>query len=305
MSRFGELLRKGWRGAQNQAGIVLAGIGVFLLAFLLGLHLFFPTAAVQQWLSSEISARAPLSVQFANLSLRPLFTLGGKDVVVAFDNLPGQTIMLDELRLKPLWTSLVSGDPGVTVDASLLQGRFAAALRRGGSLDLHAAGVKLTNFPVHQETRTLLSGTIVKADLRGSLPARKTTETRLALEIDNSTLTVLGQPLPLGKILLEGSGQGSNLRIATLSASGGQLAISGTGTVLLGASAAASRINLDLTLRPAASTPPTLTALLDIAAQRQADNGYRLKLSGPPNRLTVERPEVAREPARAQAENEE
>ena len=71
MSRFGELLRKGWRGAQNQARIVLAGAALFLLAFLLGIHLFFPTAAVQRWLGGEVAARTPVTVQLAKMSLRP------------------------------------------------------------------------------------------------------------------------------------------------------------------------------------------------------------------------------------------
>ena len=288
MSRFGELLRKGWRGAQNQAKVVLGGVAVFLLAFLLGIHLFFPTAAVQRWLSGELAARAPVTVLLVPMSLRPLFTLSGDGSTVIVDRSGGDLVVLDELRLKPLWTSLRGGDPGVSVQAARLQGHHAATLRRSGGLTLRAAGMKLTDFPVHQETRTLLTGTIVKGDLQGNFPVRPGTETRLSLEIDNSSLTVLGQPLPLGKIAVEGSGQGNNLRLTTLSASGGDLIIAGTGTLLLGTTTAASRISLDLSLRPTPSAPPALATLLEIAGKRQADNSYRLQLNGAIGQLTGE-----------------
>lgn len=285
MSRFGEMLRNGWRGVQNQAGIVLAGAALFLLAFLVGLHLFFPTAAVQQWLRGEIALRTQVDVQLAKMSLRPVFTLSGRDIVATYGNRP---LTIDELRLKPLWSSLVTGDPGIAVDAALLQGRLDVALRRSGSVALHADGLKLTEFPVHPETGTLLSGTIVKADLLGRFPMRKGSETRLSLEMDNCSLTVLGQPVPLGRMTIAGNGQGNTLQLTTLSANGGAIAISGTGTMFVGNSAASSRISLDLTLRPTRSAPPTLTGLLDLAARKEADNSYRLKLNGSPNRLAVE-----------------
>jgi type II secretion system protein N len=286
MSRLGELLRRGWRGARNQARFVLAGAVLFLLAFLLGIHLFFPTAAVQRWLAREISARTPVTMQLTKMSLRPFFTLVGNDVAVAFDNSSGRSVVVDELRLKPLWTSLISGDPGVSGQAALMQGRLAATLRRSGDLTMQATGIKLTDFPVHQESRTLLSGTLVKGALQGSFPARKGTESWLSLEIDNGSLTVLGQPLPLGKIAIEGSGQGNNLRISTLSASGGDVVIAGTGTLLFGASAAASRISLDVSLRPTPSAPPNLAALLELAGKRQADNSFRLQINAPLGQLT-------------------
>jgi len=288
MNRFGEILHKGWRGAKDQAAIILAGVVLFVLSFLLGLHLFFPVAAVQQWLVTEIDARTPVSVQFEKLSLKPLFTLYGRDALVSFDNSTQSPLILDEIRLRPLWTTLVTGDPDLLVEASALQGQIKADLRRSGALALHLQGVQLKAFPVNPETNTLLSGTIVKGELRGSSPARKNGENHLLLEMNDASLNIMGQPLPLGKISVQGNGQGNNLRITTLTASGGEIAISGTGTMLLGASAAASRINLDLTLRPSSSAPPALTALLDLAARRQTDGGYRLRLNGSPSQLTIE-----------------
>ncbi|MCM2264533.1 MAG: type II secretion system protein GspN [Desulfuromonadales bacterium] len=288
MNRFGEILRKGWREAKNQAGIILAGIALFVLSFLLGLHLFFPMTAVQQWLVAEIDARTPFSVQIKKLSLSPAFTLSGRQATVTFDDSSMPPIVLDDLRLKPLWATLVTNNPGVAIEATLPQGRLDAALRRGGDLTMHIEELKLTDIPVSQETRALFSGTIVKGDMRRNFTPKKPTENLLVMEMDNASLTVMGQPLTLGKISAQGSGQGSSLRITTLSANGGDLVITGTGTMLLGASAAASRINLDLTLRPAPSASPHLAALLDLAGQRQSDNSYRVKLSGPLNQMTVE-----------------
>jgi type II secretion system protein N len=284
MNRFWEILRKGWTTAQKHAGGALAGIGLFLLAFLLGIYLFFPVTAAQHWFVREIETRTPISLQIGQLSLRPLFTFSSRDAAISCDNGTQPPVMLDELRLKPLWTTLLTDDPGLSVEASLRQGHFAAAIRRSGEFALHAEEMKLTEVPISQEPRTRLSGTIVKGELRGSFPPKKTAESRLALEMDNATLTVMGQPLALGKVSAQGSGQGNTLHINTLTASGGDLAITGNGTLLLGASAAASRINLDLTLRPT----PAVAALLDLVARKQPDNSYRLRLGGLVNKPTVE-----------------
>jgi type II secretion system protein N len=294
MNRYGELVSKGWRGVKNQAGVTLAGAALFFLAFLLGLHLFFPVAAVRQWLGAEIAVRTPVSVQLETLSLSPLFTLSGRQTAVFFGNRTLPPVVLDELRLKPLWTSLVTGNPGLAVEASLLQGQLKAAFRRSGDLALHVEGLQLKALPVSQEIQTLLSGTIVKGELRGSFPPQKSSENQLSLEMDNTMLTVMGQPFALGKLSAQGSGQGHNLRITALTASGGDVAITGNGTLLLGASTAASRISLDLTLRPT----PAVAALLDFAAQKQPDNSYRLRVSGAVSEPTIERvsPAVTRQP---------
>ncbi len=287
MKRFADIWRDTWSGVKNRGSSILAGVALFAVFFLGGLHLFFPTRTIQQWLAAELGNRTPVRLQTETLALKPFFTLGGRDIVATYDNRP---VIIDELRLKPLWSSLFSSDPGVTVEATLLQGRLDAALRRGGAVALHTEGIKLTDLPIHPETRTLLSGTIVKGDLQGSFPARKGSDTRLALDIADTKLTVLGQPLALGKVTIEGNGQGNSLRLTTLSASGGDMTITGTGNLLLGPSAAASRVNIDLTLKPTSSAPSSLTALLDLATQRQADGSYHLKLSGATSQLDLDRP---------------
>lgn len=297
MSFFANRLGKIGAVLQNRAGGALTAAGLFLLAFLLGLHLFFPTAAARQWLTAEIAARTSAGVRLNELSLRPLFTFAAQRVEVTFDSPPRAPLVLDDLRVRPLWSSLLSGDPGIVIRTGLLQGRLDAVLRRGGDFDLRAAGLKLNSVPVHAETGTLLSGTLTRGELRGAFPAKRDGESRAALELEGGTLTVLGESLSLGKVVLEAGGQGNSLRITTLSASGGDIAVAGGGTLLLGATAAASRISLDLTLRPAPSAPPAFAALLDLAAPRQPDGGYRLRLNGSPGRLAIEQPAGAARPA--------
>lgn len=288
MHRFQEMRHKAWLAAQRHGGVALTGTGLFLLAFLLGTYLFFPVAAVQQRLVAEIEARSPISIQIDRLSLSPLFTLSAQHSTVTFDDSVRSPIDLHELRLKPLWTTLLTSNPGLAIEAALPQGQFAADWRRDGELELHVEELKLTNIPVGQETRTLLSGMVVKGELLGVFPSKKTAENLLTVEMETATLNIMGQPLALGKVSVLGGGQGNNLRITTLTASGGEVTITGSGRLLLGASMAASRVNLDLTLRPSAATPGSITALLELAARRQADGSYRLQLSGPPGQLTVE-----------------
>lgn len=300
MSRFRETPGKVWQASKQQVGGILAGGALFIIAFLVGIHLFFPVASVQQWLTSEINNRTPVSVQIEKLSIFPLLTLIGRQATVTFDSGALPPVALDDLRMKPLWTSLISGDPGLSVKAALLQGRLDADLRRSGDLSLHLQGLQLQAFPVSQETQARLSGIIVKGELRGSFPAKKNNENQLALEMDNASLTIMGQPLALGKISIQGSGQGNNLRLTTLSANGGDVAITGSGTLLLGASAATSRINLDLTLRPT----PAFAPLLDLVTQKQPDNSYRLRVSGSASKPAIEQRTAPANQQQAEADDE-
>lgn len=288
MSRFTETLRQAWRAVRQRGSVLLAGSGLFLLAFMLGLHLFFPTTALRQWLLAEVAARTSASMQIETLSLAPLFSLRGEQATLAFDGNTAPAVVLDAFRLVPRWTTLLTGNPGLALEATLLGGHLEATWRRDGELALQVEGLKLSDISVSPDSRARLSGTIVTGKLRKDSPAKKPAETLLATEIDAVTLTVMGQPLPLGKVSLQGSGKGNALRITSLTATGGGVAITGSGSLLLGTSAAASRLQLDLTVRPAASAPASLAAGLELAARRQADGSYRLQLSGAPGRLTVE-----------------
>lgn len=287
MNRFTEKLRRARHMAATHGGGVLAAVGCFLLAFLLGCHLFFPTTAVKEWLLTAIEARTPFRVQIETFSLAPVFTLRGSHALVTVDGGPAPPITLDKVRLRPLWTTLPTGNPGLSIEAELLQGQLAAAWRRDGDFAVRVAGVTLREVPVSQANSALLSGTVVKGEIQRDSPAKKKNETQLALEMDNSTLTMMGQTLNLGKIVIAGNGPGNSLRLATVTASGGDVAVTGSGSLLLGASAAASRISLDLNLRPASSAPSGLAALLQLTTRRQADGSYRLRLNGSPGQLSV------------------
>lgn len=276
MSRFSETLGKIWQATKQRTVGIAAGGALFLLAFLVGIHLFFPVAAVQQWLTGAIHARASLTLQIEQLSVSPVFTLVGRQATVVFDNAAQPPIAIEEFRLKPYWRSLLAGDPGLTVNAALLQGQVDATIHRSGALALHAQGVQLKALPVGREAQVLVSGTIVDGLLQGTFPATKSSENHIRIELDNVSMTVAGQPLALGRLSVQGSGQGNTLRISTLTASGGDLTVTGNGTLLLGATAAASRISLDLNLRPA----PAFAALFDLIARKQPDNSYRLRVNG-------------------------
>jgi len=247
-------------------------------------------AAAQRWLTAEVYRRSAVSFQVEKLSLQPLFTLSGRNAFVSVDNRQQPSIPVDELRLRPLWSSLVSGDPGLSLAASMLRGQLDAEIRRSGQFMLQVDGIELSDFPLNPETRTQFSGIIRKGEFRGGGVATRGAETLVSLQLEKSSISILGQPLALGKIVIQGKGRGNNLRIDSLAVSEGDLGVSGTGNLLVGASLAASRINLDLNLRPAPSAPPVLMALLDVAGQRQAGNDYRLKLSGTLGQLTVDHP---------------
>lgn len=288
MNRPVERLRSTWRALQQRALLILTGTLLFGLAFGLGCYLFFPVATVQRWLTEEIGRRTGASIELDAPKLSPLLTMRTPRGRLSFPDAPQAPIDLVDLRLRPRWSTLFSGDPGIALETAFSGGMLSAVVTRGGTYRVDAEGLQFDKLPLHRETGTLLSGTLLKAHFATTYPAQKSGRNALTLEMERVSLNLLGQPLALGKIRIDGDGQQNTLQLATLTASGGDLAVSGTGTLLLGASPAASRISLDLTLRPAPAAPATITALLEVAARKEADGGYRLRLSGSPARLAIE-----------------
>ena len=84
----------------------------------------------------------------------------------------------------------------------------------------------------------------------------------------------------LGEIVLEVDGQGRAMRITSLAAKGGDLDLNGEGTLLIGRTAATSRITLALQVRTGPNADPSIASLLELAGKPRPDGYYPLKLTG-------------------------
>ena len=86
--------------------------------------------------------------------------------------------------------------------------------------------------------------------------------------------------LMLGTVVLQANGRGNSFRIDRLDATGGAMGASVSGTLLFANPVERSRINLTVTLRPAAGLDKNLTELLGLLAKPDRDGAYRLHLTG-------------------------
>lgn len=274
----------GRRARRPQLRFVLASAGLLLLSFVTALYIFFPTDALRERVEREFARRTGGTLTMRDLDLTFPPGLRGEKVTVT--GLAGRDrIEAASITLKPLWLTLLTSTPGMRFSARLQGGELSGKYRKGGALSLEGEKVSFA------ETLTTggavrLAGTVRSGSFAGAVPVKPDTETRFNFALDDVRLTgmeglgVAGGVLPLGTVTIQGTGKGNALRVDTLSASGGAVAASGNGTFLLASPRDRTRVNLNLTLRPAANIDPSARDLLQLFSQPAGDGSYRFRLSG-------------------------
>lgn len=263
---------------------VLAGLGLFLLGILAGLYLFFPVDVLKQRIVQDIATRSGVQLQIEKLTLYPLLTLDAEQLNI---DIPGlqQPLVIEQLSIAPQWSTLLSGDPGAQLQAHLMNGMVTGSLKKNGALSAKAAGLRF-DLPMQKPVPLNITGTLNDATIDSSIrlgPERKshmslrlTDVSVLGLEMFNTD----GRGLALGAITLEVDGQGQALRITSLTAVGGDVDITGEGTLLIGRNSATSRIKLELQILPGKSADPMIASLLELAGEAEENGRYRVRLTG-------------------------
>jgi len=274
---------RGWRFYLGAAVLLLVGI-------VAGYYLFFPTVSLQQRLEREIAARTPLTARVRAASL--LFPPGLKAEGIHLQARTGQDaqapagIDITALKIAPLWRSLGGANPGLTFRADLLGGTAEGNLLKNGSVEAKARQLAFS-VPLGAGVPLQLTGRLARGEFTGAWPPQPAGETRLELNFDRfdlgglAALGATGDVLPLGTVTLTGNGRGNALKIDRLSASGGNVEVTGEGTLMLSEPLERSRLNLSLVLRPGRQLDKALADLLDLFAQAQPDGSYRLRVTGP------------------------
>ncbi|BCR05990.1 hypothetical protein DESUT3_30590 [Desulfuromonas versatilis] len=260
------------------AALLLAG------CLVLGFYLFFPAGELKNRIEFEVTTRTPARLEMEHLSLRFPPALRAQQVNVTQ---PGQELKLtlDSLTLKPLWHSLFGSNPGVAFASQLLGGNAWGNLRRDGAVEAQVEELTFS-APLAAGSSLGISGVVSRGSLAGAWPLRPETETSLALEVNQARLTgleAIGATTPnlsLGTLTLAGSGRGTALRIDKLENQGGDLQVSGTGTLLLSEPPENSRVNLSLTLNRSPSLDQALVELLDLFIKPGPDGTYRIRVTG-------------------------
>jgi type II secretion system protein N len=197
------------------------------------------------------------------------------------------------VRVAPSWLGLLRGRPfplglrsdlyGGTLDATVDLRPDAFAVRAAlANIDVaRYAGLRLF---VDGTLQGRVDGTI---DLAGN--AAKPTTTTGQVELRAADLAfeggkVLGFVVPdlhFGELRLGGTIKGGRLDLGDLNARGREVTVAGTGNLILQHPLAASLLNLDVTMTPAADLPDNLRLLLNmVPGEAVANGGRHLRLFG-------------------------
>jgi type II secretion system protein N len=266
---------------------LLAGAGLLLLGMLTGFYLFFPAETLRQRIIQEVETRAGVavqSVQIEQVSLYPLLTFDARGIELGLTGLP-HPLPIDALSIAPQWSTLLSADPGVLVQGSLMNGTITAGLLRSGAINARATGLRF-DLPIKKPLPFNVTGTLTEAAFDGD--ARLDTEAKTQLLLRLADVNVLGlellkadgSRLALGEIILQVEGQGRSMKVKTLSAKGGDFEVNGDGTLLIGRTASSSRIKFSLQVRPSPTADASIASLLELTGKPGPDGFYSLNLSG-------------------------
>lgn len=261
--------------------LAVAGVLVTLMAFLCGFALFFPAESLRPRLEAE-GAKHGLRLTIKTLETTFPLGLAAKEATISGTAKESVGVKVERLTLTPAWSRLLLGKAALSYDAILLGGRIRGIMQRPGSLTLQGEGVSWRGALPGQSGGILIAQGC-GGNLSASWPAAADDALLLSLDCAQASVEALlgaKEPLLLGSISLKGSGKGKDLRLTTLTASGGQLGIDGNGTILLNAPIGRSLLNLNLTLRGQAGLNPTLAELLTAFLPPTADGTSRLRLNG-------------------------
>ena len=263
---------------------LLAGSGLFLLGLLIGLYLFFPGEVLKQRIIQEVAAQTGAQLQIKQLTLYPLLTLDAERISFEMTGLP-QALEIERLSIAPQWTTLLSGDPGAQLHVNIMNGAVTGGVQKSGALSAKAAGLRF-DLPLEKPMQMNIAGTLSEASLDSSLHLGPESKSQLSLQLNDVRILGLeilkagGPGIVLGAINLEVEGQGQALRINSLTAAGGDLEVTGEGTLLFGRSLSTSRIKLALQISTGPNADPMITSLLELAGEADTDGRYSMRLSG-------------------------
>lgn len=257
---------------------------LFCISGLLSFGWFFPAEVVQRRLVQTVSKQAGLQMQGSNASM--LFPIGLKfDLHIEPQLEELADIKLDGLEITPAWSSLLSGQPAVSLEGLLAQGDIHIMAEQNGLVDLTVQGINVSALQLPGNDY-LLSGRLnghlksdnVSAGVRG--------RGDFAAELIDSTiggLQKVGLPaeFSLGRVNLIGKFNQRRVSIEQIVATEGVLELSGGGTLLVGDTPEKTRLNLNIRLHPRESTPESLRSMIQLTGVRPtADGSYLLRIGG-------------------------
>ena len=263
-----------------------AALALFLLGLLCGIYLAFPEEVLRQRLVYELEARFPIRVELAKAGLRPLLTLTGEKGGLRYLDRHETVVSVERFRFSPFWGGIITGDPGVKGELFAADGALALGWQRSGLLAMSATALPI-DIPLPSGSGMRFVGIITTGQVRTAAPLQSATRSLIDLSFEQAALQGLealtrdAAGLRLGKMSLRMSGQGTLLFIDSLEATGGDVVVSGKGTVtLVKENPQNSQLNLNLSVRAGNQKDPTLANFIQLAGTPLADGSRNLHLTG-------------------------
>lgn len=275
----------GRRNSWQRTGLFLLGASaLFLVSFFSGVYLFFPADALKQRIIQTVAQNSGAEVRIGSLALYPLLTFEAEQVNLAAQNIPWP-LEVEELEISPRWLSLFSKDPGAWIKARLMGGTITTGWQKSGLISVQAQGLRF-DLPLQEPMALRIAGTLNEAALDSGVRLDSDTQTQLTLQL--SDVSILGLDLTgdgdtqigLGEISLQLAGQGRSIQINSLTAQGGDFDVDGEGSVIIGRTAATSRLRLTLLVQPGPDLDPSLNSLLELTGKPAEDGRFPLRITG-------------------------
>jgi type II secretion system protein N len=266
------------------AGLITAYIFTGLLLFLIGLLVFFPEDTLRQKLQYELARNIPGKVVIGNASLRLPYSIHVDNLLLRLDDRTIPELKLDSLTLTPHLSSLI-GRPGLCFKATDGNGHISGSVSKAGAVSLD-----IENYPIDQPVQGFsdlrLAGKItsgqIEADLQSDLDNKSIINLQavgLSLK-GTSSLGLTTDQINLGQLELEIVGKGRSLSMSKAVLRGGDVLAEAGGTFLVGRTIPSTRLNLNITVKAAASLDPSVTSLFELIGAPGREGARKVTVRG-------------------------
>ncbi len=256
----------------------------FSLCFVLGLLLFLPLEPLTRQIEG-LAQKHGLKLHLESPGISFPLVITAENITISHPEIPQRPIRLKELRIQPLWSSLVSDNPGLHFTLEGYQGQIKGSAMRNGQVSVAFNGL-IFNESLEPQYPLNLSGRIDSANFSGVLPLQG--NNRSQLQIDMSDLNLSGlqnfgssnDVLSIGQLQCRARITGPLITLGTLKSAGSDLLLNGNGTLRLGHNPASSSLNLNLNITPQESFDPLLKDMLSLVKKPRNNGSYHLRIAG-------------------------
>ncbi|MFO7811376.1 MAG: type II secretion system protein GspN [Pelovirga sp.] len=258
---------------------------LFSFSSFLSFWAFFPAEVLLQRLVQEVSQETGLRMRGEQATM--LMPLGlQSDMTIYPDQAGINPLMIEDLQVTPLWTSLLTLNQAIHLKGSVTQGDVSARIWRNGNVNVSLQNLALLELQDPSLAYRLAGSLNLSFEGEGLLEQGGQGAGRF--KVDISDILVLGLErigltgdVSLGLLQMHGNFSESRVSIEQLVATGGVLELSGGGTLLIGATPEQTRLNLNVRLHPTRQTPENVRDLLMLTGVRPGPDGsYTLQIGG-------------------------